>query len=132
MERRVVSQRRKAGQRLVSVAPRVIVGQLDFLGKLVSPFTAFFSHFWSLRCTRTEYGELSTGSGAPHTGTETGGWAGRSWCCSALGGVGRYGDVDNHGARRAVTTKGDRCSGCAAVAALGRRSLDLALVFTGP
>jgi len=48
------------------------------------------------------------------------------------GGDGRYGDVDNHGARRAVTTKGDRCNSCAAVAALGRRSLDLALAFTGP
>jgi hypothetical protein len=29
IERRVVSQRRKAGRRLVSAAPRVIVGQLE-------------------------------------------------------------------------------------------------------
>jgi hypothetical protein len=45
----------------------------------------------------------------------------------ALGGGGRYSDVDNHGAWRVVTTKDDRYSGCAAVAALGRRLLDLAL-----
>ena len=83
MERRVVSQRRKAGRRLVSVALRVISGQLDFLGKLGSIPFGIVSHFWSLRLTRTGV-------------------------C-----------VNNHGARRAVTMKGDRCSGCAAVAALG-------------
>jgi len=54
MERRVVSLRRKAGRRVVSVAPRVISGQLDFLGKLGSTLAGIVL-FQSLRSRELDF-----------------------------------------------------------------------------